>query len=307
MAGIVAHGWSRLAPMERLPDGALIETGPGGLERLTMAAAAGEAHVFLHGGHVTHFQPRGGKPVLWVSGESCYESGRPIRGGVPVCFPWFGPKAGAPEAPMHGFARTRPWSLRSVKPDANGTLRASLELGSDASTRTFFPHDLRATLEIVVGATLGLTLRVRNEGPSPFEYEEALHSYFAVADVRACRIRGLEGTGFVDKTAAGARLPAEGVPIAIAAETDRVYTGTEATVTIEDPGLARRLVVAKKGSRTTVVWNPWAAKAKAMSDFGDDEWPGMLCVETANAAADAVMLAPGASHTMTTTIEALPL
>jgi len=293
--------------MERLPDGARVESGPGGLERLALHAGASEALVYLHGAHVVHFRPHGAEPVLWVSRESRYESGKPIRGGVPVCFPWFGPKAGAPDAPLHGFARIRPWTLRSVAKDAGGALRASLELVSDASTRAFFPHDLRVSLEVVVGPALGLTLTVRNEGPSPFAYEEALHSYFAVADVRAVRIRGLEDAGFVDKTAAGARRPAEETEVAIAGETDRVYTGTTATVSIEDPGLARRIKVAKAGSRTTVVWNPWIAKAKAMPDFGDDEWPGMVCVETANALDDAVTVGPGDFHATSVTIEAAPL
>jgi len=293
--------------MERLPDGARIETGPGGLERLTLAAAAGEAHAFLHGGHVTHFQPRGRTPVLWVSRESRYERGRPIRGGVPVCFPWFGPKAGAPDAPIHGFARIRPWTLGAVELEPDGRLRAVLELVSDDATRALFPHDLRVSLEVVVGRALSLALTVRNTGPSPFTFEEALHSYLAVSDVRECRVSGLEGAAFVDKTAAGARRPGEPAPIVVSAETDRVYLGTEAAVTVEDPGGARRIVVSKAASRTTVVWNPWVAKAKAMPDFGDDEWPGMLCVETANAAEDAVTLAPGASHTMTATIEVQPL
>jgi D-hexose-6-phosphate mutarotase len=293
--------------MERLPDGAKVEAGPGGLERLVLGAGNAEALVYLHGAHVAHYQPRGARPVLWVSRESRFESGRPIRGGVPICFPWFGPKAGAPDAPLHGFARIRPWTLRSVAPGPGGALRAALELVSDASTRTLFPHELRVTLEVAVGATLGLALTVRNESARPFTYEEALHSYFAVGDVRACRIRGLEGAGFVDKTAAGARRPGEAAPIAVVAETDRVYTGTTATVTVEDPGLGRRLSVAKTGSRTTVVWNPWIAKAAAMPDFGDDEWTGMLCVETANALEDAVTLGPGEVHTTTVTIEAQPL
>jgi glucose-6-phosphate 1-epimerase len=293
--------------MERLPDGAGLAAGPGGLERLTLDAVGGMAQVFLHGAHVAHYQPRGERPVLWTSRESWYENGRPIRGGVPVCFPWFGPKAGAPDAPPHGFARIRPWALRSVTPEADGALRAVLELVSDEATRALFPHDLRVSLDVVVGPSLSLALSVRNTGPFPFTCEEALHSYLAVSDVRRCRIAGLEGVAFVDKTAAGARRPGEAAPVVVAAETDRVYLGTEATVRVEDPGWARRIIVAKTGSRTTVVWNPWVAKAKAMPDFGDDEWPGMVCVETANAMDDAVTLAPGESHTMTVGFEVLPL
>ena len=156
---------------------------------------------------------------------------------------------------------------------------------------------------MAVGPSLSLALTVRNPGPLPFTFEEALHSYFAVSDVRRVLLHGLEGVGFVDKTAAGARRPGEPGPIAIAAETDRVYLGADTGVTIEDPGWGRRIVVSKSGSRTTVVWNPWVAKAKAMPDFGDDEWTGMVCVETANALDDAVSLAPGESHTLTATIE----
>lgn len=288
--------------MERLPEGARLETGPGGLERLALSTGAAKAHVYLHGAHVAHFQPAGERPVLWMSGQSRFESGKPIRGGVPICFPWFGQKAGAAKAPPHGLVRTRPWALHAIARE-DGRLRATLELFSDQATRGYFPHELRVSLDVVVGPALSLALTVRNTGSLPFTFEEALHSYFAVSDVRRILLHGLEGVGFLDKTADGARRLGEPGPIRIVAETDRVYLRTEAVVTIEDPVWARRIVVSKSGSRTTVVWNPWVAKARAMPDFGDDEWTGMVCVETANVLDDAVSLAPGESHTMTATIE----
>jgi D-hexose-6-phosphate mutarotase len=291
--------------MQRYPEGVRVETGPGGLERLVLRAEEGEAHVFLHGGHVSHFLPRGERPVLWMSRESRFEAGKPIRGGVPICFPWFGPKAGAPEAPLHGYARILPWAVAEVVREADGSLRAVLELSAEATARGGFPHELSLTLAVGVSRSLRLELTARNENGAPARFEAALHSYFAVSDVRQVRVSGLEGRGFVDKTAAMARGAGEARPLAIAAETDRVYPATTATVTIDDPGWARRIVIAKAGSATTVVWNPWIAKAKAMPDFGDDEWTGMLCVETANAMDDAVSLAPGATHAMTATIEAL--
>jgi D-hexose-6-phosphate mutarotase len=238
-----------------------------------------------------------------MSGESRFEAGKPIRGGVPVCFPWFGPKAGSPEAPMHGFARILAWTVSAVTRGPDGGLRAVLELSAAASARGGFPHELALSLTLSVGRSLRMALAVRNLNGAPTTFEEALHSYFAVSDVRQVRIRGLEGVGYVDKTVAMARKPGETGPITIVAETDRVYTGTTGTVTIEDPGWRRRIVVSKAGSATTVVWNPWIAKAKAMPDFGDDEWTGMACVETANAGDDAVTLAPGASHVMTASIE----
>ncbi|HSD67042.1 MAG TPA: D-hexose-6-phosphate mutarotase [Vicinamibacteria bacterium] len=289
--------------MERYPDGARLEKGLGGLDRLVLHATEGEALVYLQGAHVAHFEPKGGRPVLWMSAASRFEAGKPLRGGVPVCFPWFGPKAGSPEAPLHGFARILPWAVGAVVRETDGGLRAVLELTAEAAARGGFPRELSLSLVLTVSRTLRMELTVRNVDSAPATYEEALHSYFAVSDVRQARIRGLEGVAYVDKTAAMARRPGESGPIAIAAETDRVYPGATGTVTIEDPGWRRRIVVGKSGSATTVVWNPWVAKAKAMPDFGDEEWTGMVCVETANAMDDAVTLAPGASHVMTATLE----
>ena len=289
--------------MERNPDGARLEKGPGGLKRLALQAAQGEALVYLQGAHVAHFQPRGAKPVLWMSAESRFEAGRPLRGGVPICFPWFGPKAGSPEAPLHGFARILAWKLRAVTPEADGSLRAVLDLPASAAARGGFPHELSLSLAVTVGRSLRMELTVANTDAAARTFEAALHSYFALSDVRHARIRGLEGVAYVDKTAGMALKPGASEAIAIAAETDRVYLGATGAVTIEDPGWRRRVVIGKSGSSTTVVWNPWVAKAKAMPDFGDEEWSGMVCVETANAMDDAVTLAPGATHVMTATLE----
>ena len=289
--------------MERLPDGSRLEKGPGDLERLVLSASDGEAVVYLQGAHVAHFQPKGEKPVLWMSAESRFEAGKPLRGGVPICFPWFGPKAGAPDAPLHGFARILPWTVAAVARESDGSLRATLDLTAEAAARGGFPHELALSLTVRVGRALRLELAVRNSDAAPRAFEAALHSYFAVSDVRQARIRGLEGVPYVDKTAGMARQPGAGEPIMITTETDRVYLGATGTVTIEDPGWRRRVVVGKSGSSTTVVWNPWVAKAKAMPDFGDEEWRGRVCVETAHAVDDAVTLAPGGTHVMTATLE----
>jgi glucose-6-phosphate 1-epimerase len=289
--------------MERFPDGARVERGQGGLERLALGAHEGEALVYLHGAHVAHFQPKGGRPVLWMSEASRFEDAKPIRGGVPICFPWFGRKARSPEAPQHGFARILPWTIEDVTREADGSLRALLELTPESAARGGYVTELLAALAVTVSRSLRMELTVRNVGHASATFEEALHSYLAVSDVRQVRVRGLEGVGYVDTTAGTARRPGETEPIAIAAETDRVYTGATGTVTVEDSAWRRRIDVAKQGSATTVVWNPWVAKAKAMPDFGDDEWPGMICVETANALDDAIHLAPGDSHVMTAIIE----
>ena len=289
--------------MPQFPEGVRIERGAGGLDRLVLSAAEGEAHVFLQGGHVSHFQPKGEKPVLWMSGRSRFETGTPLRGGVPICFPWFGPKVGSPDAPMHGYARILAWAVAGITREPDGSLRAGLELTPEAAARGGFPYELALSLTVRVGRALRMELAARNVNGAAVTFEEALHPYFAVSDVRQVRIRGLEGVSYLDKTAAMARKPGEAEPIAIAAETDRVYLGTSGPVAIEDPGWHRRIVIGKCGSSTTVVWNPWIAKAKTMPDFGEDEWIEMVCVESANAADDAVTLAPGATHVMAATIE----
>jgi glucose-6-phosphate 1-epimerase len=290
--------------MELLPDGARLEKASGGLDRLVLDATESEAVVYLHGAHVAHFHPKGGRPVLWMSLASRFETGKPIRGGVPICFPWFGRKAGSPDAPQHGFARILPWTIVDVTREADLGLRALFELRPETAARAGFATGLQAALAVTVSRSLRMELTVRNLRPAAATFEEALHSYFAVSDVRQVRVHGLEGIGYLD-TAGGGResRPGEAEPITISGETDRAYTGTTGTVTIEDPGWRRRIVVAKQGSATTVVWNPWIAKAKAMPDFGDDEWAGMICVETANALDDAIHLAAGDSHVMTATID----
>jgi glucose-6-phosphate 1-epimerase len=295
--------------MQPLPDGVRIEKGSGGLERITLATPGGEGHVYLHGAQVTHFQPAGARPVLWMSRRSFFEGGRPgkpIRGGVPICFPWFGPKAGAgapSSAPAHGVARLLPWTFADAAVDEHGNARATLRLDSDEYTRGLYPHDFSATFRVTVGAQLKMELAVTNTGAASMAFEEALHTYFALSDVRRIGITGLEGAPYLDKVEAFARKRGEAGPIAIAAETDRVYPGALGTVTIVDSDWQRRIVVHKSGSATTVVWNPWVDKARAMPDFGDDEWKEMVCVESANAGDDVVTLAPGATHVITTTVD----
>jgi len=281
-----------------VPGVVRFEQTPSGLVRIVVAAPSGEAAIYLHGAHVAHYRPRGQAPLLFMSARSMMEPGRPIRGGVPVCFPWFGPRAGDPAAPLHGFARIRTWMLESVTSAPDGAVHVVMSLRDSPETRQIWPHAFALTFRVHVGSALAMTLEVSNPSGQPFVFEEALHTYFAVGDARKVTIAGLEGATYIDKTDGMKRKQQDG-PVTIAAETDRVYVNTPATCVIDDPVLARRIIVEKAGSNTTTVWNPWVAKARAMPDFGDDEWTGMVCVETANAAENALTLAPGASHAMT--------
>lgn len=283
-----------------IPGVATVEAGQGGLARVSVTSPAAEAHVYLHGAHVTHFQPRRTKPVLFMSKQSLFQPGKAIRGGVPVIFPWFGAKADDPKAPQHGFARAQPWALQDIDV-SGGDVTVTLALGPGETSQKFWLNDFEAVYSMIVSDVLTMLLAVRNTGQGAFTFESALHTYLAVGDVRQCELTGLEGRTFIDKVDKFQRKTQQG-PIVITGETDRVYVNTPDRVTVNDRAGGRTLLVDKTGSQSTIVWNPWVEKARAMADFGDDEWPGMVCVETANAAENAVTLKPGDSHTMTAVI-----
>lgn len=288
-----------------ITDDVKFETGAGGLMRIAIHTPDADAQVYLHGAHVTHYQPKGQPPVLFLSRQSHFTPGKAIRGGVPVIFPWFGPRAGDAAAPMHGFARTVEWTCRAIEPkdDAVGV---TLALAASDESRRWFPHDFELVYRICVGRTLKLTLEVHNPSDTTFTFEEALHTYLTVGDVRQASVDGLDRRTYIDKTNAFARARQSG-PIRIDCETDRVYLDTPDEVRVDDAVHKRQLSVSKTGSQTTVVWNPWVEKCKALADLADDEWPGMLCIETANAVDNAVRLAPGQSHAMKATISAGPI
>jgi D-hexose-6-phosphate mutarotase len=279
-----------------IPGIVKFDAGKGGLPRVVITSRAADAEIYLQGAHVTHFQPVGHKPVLFMSAKSHFSADKPIRGGVPVIFPWFGPKAGDASAPAHGFVRTLAWDVREVT-KGNDAIVISLGLKPSDATHRWLPDEFELIYRVSVGATLELSLLVRNLSFTTFSFEEALHTYFQVGDIQQVNVEGLAGRTYLDKPAGMQRKTQKGT-IRFEGETDRVYLNTADTTVASDPILHRRISVAKEGSGTTVVWNPWIAKAKAMPDFGDDEWPDMLCIETANATENAIHLPAGQSHTL---------
>jgi len=289
-----------------IPRLAAFETGAGGLPAIRVTARAADATVYLHGAHVTHYRPAGGQPVLFLSARSRFATGAAIRGGVPLVFPWFGARAGHPAAPDHGFARTCAWTVEAVERVGDG---AAVTLGLEPSdaTRALWPSAFRLTYRVLVDAALSLTLVVENRGAATFSFEAALHTYLAVGDVRRVSVSGLEGRPYIDKTDGFTRKVLPAGPLHPGGETDWVFPGAAGPCAVADPVLGRRLIVDKTDSATTVVWNPWSDKAARMADLGDDQWPGMLCVETANAMDDAVTLRPGERRAMGAVIRATPM
>ena len=280
-----------------VPDLVRFEGGANGLGSAHITAPAAEARVYLHGAHVTHHQPAGQPPLLFLSARSRFAAGVAIRGGVPIVFPWFGARAADPTAPDHGFARISEWTVASVEATADGAA-ITFELEASDATRALWPHEFHLTYRVQVGQALALTLGVENRSKAPITFEEALHTYLSVGDVREVSVSGLEGAAYIDKTDGMKRKTLGSEPFRPSAETDRVFPAAGAACTVSDPVLGRRLVVDKRNSATTVVWNPWCDKAGRMADLGADQWHGMLCVEAANAMDDAVNLAPGERHSM---------
>jgi len=295
------HG-AKLADQFDIPNAIRFEDAPGGLVCAAISTPAADAELYLQGAHITNWTPRGQRPVLFLSPKSLFTPGKAIRGGVPIVFPWFGARGDGKPGPAHGFARTTEWAVEGTKLRNDGKVEITLVLAPNETTRGLGYASFLLRFRVTIGSTLEMELQTRNEASEALIYEEALHAYFAVADIRHASVSGLEGTTFIDKTDGFKRKKLGNEPLLIAKETDQVHLNTQATCAIHDPVWQRRIIVEKSGSDSTVVWNPWIDKTKDMSDMAPDGWQGMLCVETANAADNAVHLPPGASHKLTASI-----
>lgn len=266
---------------------------------LALANDSGIATVYHQGAHVASWTPSRQDPVLFVSRQANFVEGKAIRGGVPICFPWFGPGRNGDRTPAHGYARTTPWRLVSCD-DAVAVFALSQDDFSDEA-RQAFPYPFACEYTVTVGSTLTLESATTNTGSEPLEIEEALHTYLAVGDLRSVSVDGLDGVDYVDKVTGQESVRQEG-PVTFTGETDRVYRSGEPLV-VNDPLLGRKLHITMTGAANTVVWNPWTEKAKEMGDFADEEWTQMLCIEGANALDDFVTVAPGETHRITYSIQ----
>ena len=277
-----------------------IVVGNGGLPKVRVASASAAGEIYLHGAHVTSWCPTGASEALFLSSQSKWEVGKAIRGGIPICFPWFGDKVDDESAPAHGFVRTKSWQLDAIDRFADA-VTVSMSTASDETTRKWWPSDFRLIYRATFGSELQLELEIGNTGEASLRFEEALHAYFEVGDVRTSQVKGLDAVPYLDKTD-GYREKTQQGDVTITSETDRVYLDTQSPVELLDRVLQRRVTVAKENSRTTVIWNPWSEKAKTISDLGDDQWTKMLCIETSNVLGYAAEVAPGLRHRMTAVI-----
>jgi glucose-6-phosphate 1-epimerase len=279
-----------------IPDVARVCEGHGGLARVEITSPLACGEMYVHGAHVTSWQPAGSDEVLFLSTKSRWEEGQAIRGGIPVCFPWFRGKADDAHAPAHGFVRTRSWQLYSVVEDKAG-VAVTMFIESDEQTRRWWPGEFRLVHRVTFGSELKLELICINTGKTAFHFEEALHTYNRVADVESVRLQGLDGTSYLDNTDSNKQKTQLG-DVTIASETDNAFINARSVVDLLDPKMSRRIRLQKTNSNTTVVWNPWQEGAGRLRDLGEGEWKQFLCVEASNIIASAVTLAPGQEHTM---------
>jgi glucose-6-phosphate 1-epimerase len=278
-------------------------TGAGGLPVIVISNQFATALIFLHGAHIVSFQPKGEKDLLWMSEESVFEEGKPIRGGMPICFPWFGPHATDTLLPQHGFARLSNWEVATVVTLENGASQIELLLHHSPATKALWPFEFSAKLTVTVSAKLEVKLSITNTGDKTFTYSDALHTYLNISDISSISIDGLGSAVYYDGFGTEPKKQDE-LLLVIAKEENRRYVGHTANCIIYDKGFTRKLRVSKTGSKVTVVWNPGAETSKKIADMQDDGYKTFICVEAVNAYDNVITLTPNEQFAISTTISA---
>jgi D-hexose-6-phosphate mutarotase len=283
----------------QIPGRVALVEGAGGLAKIVVTTPSSAAEVYPHGAHVAHFQKSGEPPLIFMSRRSEFAPGKAIRGGVPICFPWFGNREGEPS---HGFARTTEWQLVRSAAAPDGTVTLHLALPHIPGREAW--NSLRTEFIVTVAGTLTMELATANDaGGETLEIENGLHTYFHVGDIASVSLTGLEAAPFDDFAfgANGAHRPGEAASLRIPRETNRVYPNHAGAVEIHDAKLQRIIRVEKSNSRSTVVWNPWTTQ-KLPGDFDPAEHKNMVCVESGNVKQNQISLAPGQSTSLKVTL-----
>lgn len=279
-----------------------IIAGPGGYPLVKIANKAATADICLLGAHVTSYIPANGKDVLWMSPTAIYKEGTGLRGGIPVCWPWFSRDVkDVQNPPSHGCVRTRLWELASVCNEKDDSTVVTFTLNDNAETRSLWNHAFALELKVTVGTALEVALTSVNRDSEPVSFSDAFHTYFNIADISRISIEGFDGCAKVNKVGGTTRETRQGT-IRFSGEVDEVYENFTGTAYIKDEVLNRTIVIEKSGSASEVVWNPWIEKSKTFKDFPADGYKTMVCVECANAMANAYVLKPGESAVLSTRI-----
>ncbi len=282
------------------PDNTLsIKAGEGGIPIIDIQNRYASALISLQGAHLLSWIPKGEEEVIWLSEDASFAPGKSVRGGIPVCWPWFGQYDSVREInvdyPAHGFARTTNWQILSTEALDDGCTRISFTMQPQSATQAMWPAEATVQLQLTIGIKLEMELITHNNGSKTITIGQALHTYFKVGDISNVSLHGLDDTDYLDKLEGFKRKHQHG-PLNFSEEVDRIYLNTASDCVIEDKTLNRNIIIIKCGSHSTVVWNPWQKTARKMGDLGEEGYKKMLCVESSNAAKDIVTIEPGKVH-----------
>ena len=268
-----------------------------GLEIVSITNKYASAKITTNGAHIFEYIPAGEKNLLWVSKKAFFAPGKPIRGGVPVCWPWFGASF-VEGRPSHGFVRKETWEISEISELSSGATKLVFTLDSDMKQFEMSDFPFTVNMIFTVGKQLEMTLVMVNKGTEPVKIGCALHTYFAISDINKIVVSGLDQCSFFDYKQGAAKFEGnvQQGDIKVTSEIDNVYYPASGSTEIVDPGWGRIITVEKSGSDSTVVWNPWVEKATTMEDYAPEEYTEMICVESANAKCDPRILLPGVPH-----------
>lgn len=272
--------------------------GPGGFPIALITTPHATAAVTPYGAQLLSYTfASDSNDLLFLSEKAIFTEGTPIRGGVPICWPWFGPDPEGKGRSDHGLARTRMWNVVSSDLLEDQECSITFELTDTPETYALWPHRFRLTLTLTVGRALTMELTTHNLGDTSIKLTQALHTYFAVGDIKQTKITGLEGFAYSDKTDSGIQKREESA-IRIDAETDRVYPFDGGDILIHDDASKRTIRIKCEGSKTAVVWNPWIRVCEQKADLSSEDYKKTLCLETANAGDETILVNPHQSHTI---------
>ncbi len=276
----------------------------GGLSMININSTHASAAISLYGAQILSYVPNGQKDILWMSEQSLFETGKAIRGGIPLCFPWFGPHPSDKARPQHGFARLQEWNVISIEESADEIVIVTLSLHESPFSLEMWPCPFKAIATFQIGKKLEIKFTVTNTGDELFEYSDALHTYFNISDISAINIEGLQNASYYEGLGMDLKTQQPHL-LSFDAETNRRYVHHNNDCIIIDPGYNRKIYAGKTGSNVTVIWNPAEATAKTMTDIHPGGFKTYVCAEPANAypGIDMIHLAPGESHTISTNIE----
>jgi len=282
--------------------------GKGGFPIIEVDNEYASALISIYGAQVLSYKPKlnsydnqskysleEGNELLFISEIAYFEQDKSIKGGIPICWPWFGRGPENLGRQMHGFARNMLWQLEDTVSISEVGTEIVLSLSESKESYALWPHDFKVMLTITIGKTLRLSLKTVNTGKQIFTITQALHAYFSIADIQKIKVDGLNKVQYINTVNGANKIELQEGEIAVNQEVDRIYTDVPSRTILIDEKLKREVVIESDGSKTTVVWNPWIEICKNSADLIEDAYQRFICIETANAAEDVIVIEPNES------------